>query len=187
MKSRRSRNTPLVFLTQPSQITMSPDDWTGLWRHSLFKDTAENFAAGSLGDGVHYLQSPAKLLVRGHLACNTDKTRSRQMFKRGICIRREPGSPWGLTFSWWGRYGLCLRHKPTELAHFFKNSVFVSVSVFMAHSTVFHFVNSPDNIPLSHSVLLVLFLPYWSFQLYLSSWQSPSAPALMESSVVDWA
>ena len=25
-------------------------------------------------------------------------------------------SPRGLTFSWWGHYGLCPRHKPTELA-----------------------------------------------------------------------
>ena len=53
-----------------------------------------------------------------------------------------------------------------ELAHSFY-SVFVSVSVFMALLTVFHSTNSPDNPPLSRSVLLVLFLPYWSFQLYL--------------------
>ena len=44
-------------------------------------------------------------------------------------------------------------------------SVLVSVSVFMALSTIFHSGNqirhSPDNSPLSHhSVLLVLFLPY---------------------------
>ena len=36
-------------------------------------------------------------------------------------------------------------------------SVLVSVSVFKALSTVFHCINSPDNSPLSHSVLLVLF------------------------------
>ena len=42
-------------------------------------------------------------------------------------------------------------------------SVLVSVSVFMALSTVFHSTNSPDNSPLSHSVLPVLFLPYWFF------------------------
>ena len=47
-------------------------------------------------------------------------------------------------------------------------SVLVTVSVFMAPSTVFVSVNSPDNSPLSHSVLPVLFLPYWSFQLYIS-------------------
>ena len=38
---------------------------------------------------------------------------------------------------------------------------------YMTLSTVFHSINSPDNSPLSHSVLPVLFLPYWSFQLYL--------------------
>ena len=27
--------------------------------------------------------------------------------------------PRGLTFTWWGCYGLCQRHKPSELAHFF--------------------------------------------------------------------
>ena len=47
-------------------------------------------------------------------------------------------------------------------------SVLVSVSVFVALSTVFHSLNSPDNSPLSHSVLPVLFLLYWSFQLYVS-------------------
>ena len=45
------------------------------------------------------------------------------------------------------------------------NSVLMSVSVFMALSTVFHSIYSFDNFPLSHSVLPVLFLPYWSFQL----------------------
>ena len=49
-----------------------------------------------------------------------------------------------------------LRHKLTELAHSFY-SVLVSAFVLMALSTVFHSVNSPNNSPLSHSVLLVLF------------------------------
>ena len=48
-------------------------------------------------------------------------------------------------------------------------SVLVSVSVFMALSTLFHSINSPDNSSLSRSVLLVLILPYWSFQLCLNS------------------
>ena len=39
-------------------------------------------------------------------------------------------------------------------------SVLVTVSVFMALSTVFHSIKSPDDAPLSHSVLLVSFLPY---------------------------
>ena len=82
--------------------------------------------------------------------------------------------PRELTFSWWGCYALCLSHKPTELAHSIY-SVLVSVSVFMALSTVFHSINSPDNFPLSHSVLLVLFLPYWSFRLYISLWKYQSS------------
>ena len=47
-------------------------------------------------------------------------------------------------------------------------SVLVSISAFMALSTVFHSINSPDNSP-------VLSLPYWSLQLYVSLWKSPSA------------
>ena len=35
--------------------------------------------------------------------------------------------------------------------------VLVSVLVFVALSTVFHSINSPDNCPLSHSVLAVFF------------------------------
>ena len=37
----------------------------------------------------------------------------------------------------------------------------MSTSVFMVLSTVFYSINSPDTFPLSHSVLPVLFLPYW--------------------------
>ena len=48
-------------------------------------------------------------------------------------------------------------------------SVLVSVSVLLVLSTIFHSIKSPDNCRLSHSVLPVLFLPYWSFQLYISS------------------
>ena len=47
-------------------------------------------------------------------------------------------------------------------------SVLVSVSVFVAFSTVFQSLNSPDNSRLPDSVLPVLFLPYWSFQLHIS-------------------
>ena len=39
-------------------------------------------------------------------------------------------SPHRLTFTWWGCYGLCLRHKPTKLARSFC-SVLLSVSVFI--------------------------------------------------------
>ena len=85
----------------------------------------------------------------------------------------NPG-PRGLTFSWWGCYSLCHKHKPHLPTPFFY-SILVSVSVFIALSTLFHSINSPDNSLLSHSVLLVLILPYWSFQLYISLWKSPSA------------
>ena len=53
-------------------------------------------------------------------------------------------------------------------------SVLASISVCIALSTVFHSINSSDNLPLSHSVLPVLFLPYGSFQLHISLRKSPS-------------
>ena len=87
-------------------------------------------------------------------------------FLRGFIARTlscgRYASHW-LTLTLWGCYGLCLRHKPTERAHSFYSGL-VSVSVFIALSTVFHSINSPDNSPLSHSVFLVLFLPDLSFQ-----------------------
>ena len=65
-------------------------------------------------------------------------------------------------------------NQPSLLTPFY--SVLVSISVFMALSTVFHSINSPDNSLLSHSVLPVLFLPYWSFQLYISLYESLLQP-----------
>ena len=44
---------------------------------------------------------------------------------------------------------------PTPFCH-----VLESISVFITLSTVFHFINSPENSSLSHSVRLVLFLAY---------------------------
>ena len=46
-------------------------------------------------------------------------------------------------------------------------SVLVSLSVFIALSTVFYSLNSPDDSLFSHSVLPALSLPHWSFQLYI--------------------
>ena len=40
---------------------------------------------------------------------------------------------------------MSLRQKPTEHAHSFFDSVLVPVSDFMALSTAFHSINSPDN------------------------------------------
>ena len=56
--------------------------------------------------------------------------------------------------------------QPSLPTHFY--SVLESVSVFMALSTAFHSINSPDKSLLSHFVLPVLFLPLWSFQLRIS-------------------
>ena len=46
--------------------------------------------------------------------------------------------------------------------------VLVSISVFITLSAVLRTINSPDNSPLSHYLLRVLFLPYWPFQLDIS-------------------
>ena len=54
-------------------------------------------------------------------------------------------------------------------------SVLVSVSVFMALSTVFHSINSPSNSPLCHSVLPVFFLLFGSFN-YRSLYESLLQP-----------
>ena len=43
----------------------------------------------------------------------------------------------------------------------------VSISLFMVLSTIFHSIDSPNNSPLSRSVLPVLFLLYLSFQLFI--------------------
>ena len=75
--------------------------------------------------------------------------------------------PRGFTFTWWGCYGLWFNiNQPSLPTPFY--TVLVPFSVFMAFSTVFHSINPPDNSPLSHSALPVLFLPYRSFQLYIS-------------------
>ena len=54
-------------------------------------------------------------------------------------------------------------------------SVLVSVSLFVALSTLFHSINSPANSLFSHFVCPALSLPYWPFQLAVSLWKSPSA------------
>ena len=109
-----------------------------------------------------------KCLVRVRLGIsnlNVHKNR----YARGDVLPDNAFVPW-FSFTWWGCCGLCFWHEPTELSH-----SFLSMSVFMAPSTVFHSVKSPDNSPLSHYVLPVLLLPYRSFQLYISLQKSPSA------------
>ena len=70
-----------------------------------------------------------------------------------------PSRPPGPTFTWWGCFGLCQRHKQTEIAHSF---LFCSCVYFCLYglSTVFHSINPPENSPLTNSVLPVLFLPF---------------------------
>ena len=67
-----------------------------------------------------------------------------------------------------GDLAICVfdSNKPSLLTPIY--SVRASINVSMALSTVFHSINSPDNSPFSHSVLVILALPYWSFQLYIS-------------------
>ena len=47
-------------------------------------------------------------------------------------------------------------------------TLFLCLFLSYGPSPVFHSINSPVNSPYSHSVLPVLFLPHWSFQLYIS-------------------
>ena len=62
---------------------------------------------------------------------------------------------------------VCDINQPSLLTPLY--SVLVSISLFMALSTAFHPIfNSPDNFPFSHSVLPVLSLPYWYFNLCVS-------------------
>ena len=64
-------------------------------------------------------------------------------------------------------------NQPSLPTPFYSRLVFMSV--FVTLSTVFYPINSPDNSPFSHSVLPVLPLAYWFFQLYISLWKCLSA------------
>ena len=85
--------------------------------------------------------------------------------KRTFSIVLSGDGPLGLPFTWWGCCGLWFVffniNQPSLLTPF--HSVLASVSAFMALSAVFHFMNSPDNSPLSQSVVPVLFLVLFVF------------------------
>ena len=90
-----------------------------------------------------------------------------------ICCVCNCGSPWAhlhVVGTSWFMSGINQPSLPTPAY-----SVLVSISVFMALSTVFRSINSRDNSPFSQAVLVVLTLPYWSSQIYLSLWKSPAA------------
>ena len=67
-----------------------------------------------------------------------------------ICCKSLPYllRPQGHIFTWWG---CCI--------------LFLCLFLSMVLSTAFHSLHSPDNSPWSHSVLSILSLSYWSFQL----------------------
>ena len=85
-------------------------------------------------------------------------------------VRVPTGSP-----SRGGYVTVCVSdiHHPSSPTPFY--SVLVPISVFIALSTVFPSINSPDNSPFSHSVFPILSLPHCSFQLYVSLRKSSSA------------
>ena len=68
-------------------------------------------------------------------------------------------------------------HQPSLPTPFY--SVLVCISVFMSLSTVFHSINSPDNSPLSYSVLPIIFCltdPFNCISLHeslLQPWYNP--------------
>ena len=109
---------------------------------------------------------------RPHRGLETRKysTRLVNTRKRKVAIQVDSR---GLTFSWWGRSGLCPWHKPTELAYSFY-SVLVSVSVLW----LFQLYLIPQSLPTTLCFLTLFFWSYFCligpFQLYISLWKSPS-------------
>ena len=94
---------------------------------------------------------------KSHRQSMNDQTFSQNPRKRGKCHHHH--GPQRLTFTWWVCCSLFFdRNQPSTTFY----SVLVSISVFIALSTIFHFINSPDNSPLSHcsssliSALMVL-------------------------------
>ena len=77
------------------------------------------------------------------------------------CLSPLPlsASAHGLTFTWWGCCGLCLWHKPTELVHSFIFCSCVSFCLYGSFKCISLHEFFRQLSLLSHSVLLVLFLP----------------------------
>ena len=96
-----------------------------------------------------------------------------------------PVGGWGYGL-WWGCCGLCLWHKPTQLAHSF-SSILLSISVFMALSEVFHSINSPKNFPVSTFSLCSSSLLSASLVLSTTYLSVKVSSALIWTLVVDWA
>ena len=79
--------------------------------------------------------------------------------------------PRGLPFTCWVCCGLCFRHKPAELAHSFLFCSCVCFRLWPFNCSSFRKFSRQ----LSAFSLCSSNLPYWSYQLYISLWKSPSA------------
>ena len=86
-----------------------------------------------------------------------------------------PYPPRVLTFTWWGCFGLCQRHKPTELAHPFLFCSCVCFCLYGPFNCISFRKFSRQLSAFSLCFFPVVFLPYWSFQLLISLGKSPSA------------
>ena len=73
--------------------------------------------------------------------------------------------PHGLAFTWWGCYGLCLRHKTAELAHSFLFCSCVFLCLYGPFNCILCHTFSRQLAVFSLCFFPVLSLPYWSFQL----------------------
>ena len=62
--------------------------------------------------------------------------------------------------------------KPPELTRSFSFCSCVCFCLYGPANYMLHSIISPENSPLSHFVLPVLFLPYWSFQLLIFLYKS---------------
>ena len=91
--------------------------------------------------------------------------KSCQFHIKRLALRVSRACPRGISFTWWGCYSLCFRHKSIQLPTPFY-SVLVSILVFMAFSTVFHSMISPDDSLFSYSVLPVFSLLFFFFCLF---------------------
>ena len=108
----------LVFLICRNyrDVTASKKPSLGL----MILDTARCFRAISCQWFYRIACLVCNVHVYRHLKPLTPPAPSHTPTPPGLCqcIDSPEGVvPHRLTFSWWGCYGLCLRHKPTELAH----------------------------------------------------------------------
>ena len=110
LMSKRTKNNPrLGFLI--FQAYSAPQVISG--RNASCHQTTGEGSGGrrqEIQDPVEYFKHPAAYVpTTGGVSERTKKKKPQLRFL----------SPRGFTFTWWGYYGLCLKHKPAELAHSF--------------------------------------------------------------------